>query len=133
MSDLVSLIKCLSEQGLGELVPIKEENQLFPDYVMENISITGKKITVYNKLLYLYQSRDYSFVYSSLGPYSPKITEEIRALRKWIPVNEKVLNSADNYEDVSNFLTEFKKSIGEEITFDLLLELSIHEWNERNC
>lgn len=128
MSDLVSLLKCLSEQGFLDFVEKKKDYEPFSIYVLENIS-TGKKITIYNKLLYLYQTNDYSFIYSNLGPYSPDITEEIIELRKWIPKNERVLNSADNYESMNDFLTSLKES-AEELTFDKLIELSINKWNE---
>ena len=135
MSDLVSLIRILSKDGLSDLIPKKENDISFANYFLENINTTGKKITIYNKLLYLYDSKNYSFIYSNLGPYSPDITDEIIELRKFIPMNEKVLNGSNNYDNIKNFLSDFKKSvreINEKITFDLLIELSIYKWLRRH-
>jgi uncharacterized protein YwgA len=118
-----------------DLVPKKAEGESFSEYVMENISTTGKKVTIYNKLLYLYNSNDYSFSYSNLGPYSLDITNEILKLKRMIPENKKALKRAFNYEEMSRFLSNLKESVmesGEILDFDKIIELSITAWHERH-
>jgi hypothetical protein len=134
MSDLILLLKSLSKQGLDEYISKQQKEESFPEYVINNINTTGKKITLYNKLLYLYNSKDYSFIFSNLGPYSPDITDEIIELKRLVPKNPLVLKTNGEYFPIMDFLSELKincEKSGKKIDFDGLIDLSIDEWLKR--
>jgi uncharacterized protein YwgA len=131
MSNLILLLKCLSEEGLCDLIQKKEENESFQEYVIENIredkKNTGRNIIIYNKLLFLYDSSDCRYFYSNFGPYSPETTEEIIELRNILPKNKKLLSNYLGYSKISEFLKELKKS-AKELTFENLVELACYKW-----
>lgn len=144
MSNLIYLLKSLSEQGLGDIISKKKENQSFNEYIFESIKEenknSSKNVMVYTRLLYLYGGEGYKYFWSNNGVYSPDIIDEVINTRDFLK-NHSIsgdflsskfyenFKSSEDYLKISKFVSEKQK---EDLTFQKLVEKANINWLTRH-